>query len=154
MRRGFSVAEVLVALALAAGPLLVAINLIHSNVQSARFNKERATARMVLQDLVDLLMGEPVEGLRALAGAGARAELDRAFDERIAALPDEARRQYGEQARKFHGQLQFTFEEALDPEAPGLARMTLELRIDRGTIVRLVRLFRPAARVPAQGPRP
>lgn len=141
--------ELLLAVALAAGPLLVAIHLIQSNVQAARFNKERATARLVLQDLVDLLMGEPLETLQGLSGAGKQADLDRTLDERMAALPDEARKQYGEQARTFRGKMVLTLEEDLGPDAPGLARLTLAAGLDRGTTVRLVRLFRPAARVPA-----
>lgn len=147
MRRGFSLAEILVALALAAGPLLLALHLIQTNVAGARFNKERATARLLLQDLTDVLLGETVDALRALSGAGKSAELDAALDDRIAAMPADARAQYAEQARGLRGKLTLALEEELDGGAPGLARMTLTAALDRGTTVRLVRLFRPAARV-------
>lgn len=148
-RRGVSLMELLVAVALAAGPLLVALHLIQTNVQAARFNQERATARLVLQDMVDLLMGEPMDTLRGLSGPGKQAELDDTLDARVAVLPEEARKPYADQARAFRGRLMLALEEDLGAEAPGLARMTLTAGLDRGTTVRLVRLFRPAARVPA-----
>lgn len=146
MRRGFSLAELMVALALAAGPLLVALHLIQSNVRAARFNKERATARLVLQDLTDLLLGETLQTLDSLAGD--RAALEKALDERIAAMPESARTPCAEQARGLRGKLALALEPDLGGDAPGLARLTLTAELERGQTLRLVRLFRPAARVP------
>lgn len=145
-RRGFSLLEVLVAVALAAGPLLLAVHLVQTNVSGQRFNQERATARAVLLDLLDMLLGESEDLLRALSGPANAARLDRALDERIGGLPEEAQKAYREQSAPLRGHLSMLFEENVSGDAPGLARLTIFARVDERASVKLVRLFRPAMR--------
>jgi hypothetical protein len=145
-RRAFSILEILVAIGLAAGPLLLAVHLVQSNVSGAKFNQERGTARLVLLDILETLLGEPVELLRAVAGTANAPKLDRVLEERITSLPDEAQKSYREQSAILRGKLSATFEENISPDTPGLARLTLTAKVDERSTVTLVRLFRPAMR--------
>jgi hypothetical protein len=142
-RRGSLLIEVLVALAIAAGPLLIAVNVIHSSMRGARFNTERTSARLALMDVVALLLGAPVESLRQLGRADSAPWLDTLLQERISHLPDDARQQYDQEVAPFLGRFTCTFEEKIDPRAPGLARLTLSVKIGDQATVSIVRLFRP-----------
>jgi hypothetical protein len=68
--RGLHLVEVMIAAALVAVPLLISVHLIHMNTLGARFNRDRATARLVLLDLAALLQGENVDDLRDTSAAG------------------------------------------------------------------------------------
>lgn len=147
-RRGALLMEVLVALAIVAGPLLVAVNAIHASVVGARFNAERATARLALMDVLSLLMGAPVEALRQLGKSESAPWLDTLLQDRMSHLPDGAREQYEREVAPFRGRFGCTFEEGIAPRAPGLARLTVSVKVGDQGVVSLVRLFRPEDREP------
>ena len=146
MRRGgFQLAELLVALGLAAGPMLVALGLIHSNMHGARFNQDRGTARMVLVDMVELLLGETTPMLRELCGVDGEHLLANRLADRIAHMPPAARDAYRAQVAPFSDALRCTLEEDVEGQ-PGLARLTLQVTLGGGATVEVRRLFRPASR--------
>jgi type II secretory pathway pseudopilin PulG len=145
-RSGGLLIEVLVALAVAGGPLLIALGVIQSSITGARYNAERATARIALMDVTELLLGASIEGLRALAKSDTSGWLDTFLEERIAHLPDAARAQYEATVSPYMGRFSYTFEEKLDPGAEGLARLTLSVKIGDQSTVTVVRLFRPLER--------
>jgi hypothetical protein len=147
-RHGSLLMEVVVAVALAAGPLLIAVNLIQSNVAAARFNSERATAQLVLIDLTELLLGAPLDALRQMSNPEASGWIDTFLQERISHLPDVARDQYRREVTPFLGKFSFQLAENIDAKAPGIARLTLSVRVADRAILRVVRLFRPEERVP------
>lgn len=151
-RRGFSLAEVLVAVALAAGPVLLAVHLIHTNVSGARFNVEQATARQALFDLTELLLGETVETLREVSQPTAQSRLDEVFKKRLERLPDRAKKQYASQMKDFLGKFKCALDENVGG-VQGLARLTLTVQMSRST-VKVTRTFRPDARLQPQAVTP
>jgi hypothetical protein len=67
MRRGFQLAEVLVAVALAAGPIATAVHLVHTGHREIRSDTDQAQARILLDDLIHVLEDAPLSDLRDLA---------------------------------------------------------------------------------------
>jgi hypothetical protein len=154
-RRGFQLAEVLVAVALAAGPALLAVHLIHTNMSGARFNVDQATARQALVDLTELLLGETIESLRETAQPGRQTKLNDVLKNRIQRLPKAAQDQYSAQVKDLLGRFQCQLAEDVGG-VRGLARLTLQVKLGKST-VKVSRYFRPAARLrppPAASPPP
>ena len=145
-RRGGLLIEVLIGFAIAAGPLLISLGVIQSAVAGARFNSDRATARIALIDVTELLLGASVESLQRLARSDAADWLDTYLQERLSHLPDTAREQYEAELAPFFGRFTFQLDEKLDAHAAGLARVTLSVKIGDQSTVTVVRLFRPADR--------
>jgi hypothetical protein len=134
---------VLVAVVLASGPLLWSLALVHSGVRGAQFNVDRGTARQVLTDLSEILMGEPVESLSAIAAAGG-ARLDALVAGRVDRLPDRPRRLYRAQVAPLADRLSLDVEVGV-AGLPGLVRLSLSTRLGAGQQVTVTRLFRPLA---------
>jgi hypothetical protein len=148
-RIGFSLAEVMVAVALAAGPVLLAVHLIHTNVTAARFNVDQATARQALVDLTELLLGEPIESLREVSKPEAQRQLDELFTKRLARLPEKAKKQYASQMKDFLGKFKCSLDENAG-NVQGLVKLSLSVQMSKST-VKVARYFRPDARLmPAQ----
>jgi hypothetical protein len=144
-RAGFQLTEVLVAVAIAAGPMLVAIHLVQKNAAGARFNHDRASARLVLLDVTEIMMGEPLDRLKAIAAQPG--ELARTFELRVANLPATVRDRFRNEVRPYLGQIKMTIDENLSPETPDLTRLTVVLPLgDRAEgKVEIRRFFRPLA---------
>jgi len=142
--------EALVAAALAAGPLLFAFHLVQENAAGARFNHERAVERLILLDLAEILVGEPVADLRTLPDHPE--EVSKGFAKRLSAMPEAVRERYRHEVAPYVDRIRARFEEDLEPAAGGLARITLTLPVDGspGLEVSVRRLFRPAARLLAR----
>ena len=145
-RRGFHLTEVLIALAVATGPMLVAIHLIQSNARGARFNRDRAVSRMVLLDLASLLKGERPQNMRALLEPGQQSRLNDLLEKRMALMPTEARKIYREQARPVLGRIRGSLVDLGDAAAPGLSKLTLTADLSDRQKVDVEIFFRPAAR--------
>lgn len=143
VRRAFHLTEVLVAIAVVAGPLLIAITLVQRNTAGARFNEERAVARLVLLDLSEMLSGEPVARLRELEADPKL--LAATFTERIGRLPAQVRDEYSARVKPLLGKLRLSVESPASPELPELARLTLHVTLAGPTKVEIRRLHRPAA---------
>jgi hypothetical protein len=146
-RRAQTLVEVMIALAIAAGPMLLAVHLIHSNVKGAHFNQERATARMALVDLIEILLGETNARLREISrpGSGSGKLLADLLVNRISKLPEKWGTQYRRQVSAFLGSLSCTLDEDVGGQV-GLARFTLRARLTNGAVIEVRRLFRPNAR--------
>jgi hypothetical protein len=112
----------------------------------ARFNSERATARIALVDVTELLLGASLEALREVSKSSTADWLDTFIQERISHLPDSARPQYEREIAPFLGRFSFKLEEKLDARAIGLARITLSVKVGDQSTVTVVRLFRPEER--------
>lgn len=141
-RWGFSLVEIVVAVALAAGPLLLAFHLVQSNTRAAQFDHDRATARMILLDLATLVQGEGLEGARQRMVGDKLSDL---LSDRITRMPDAAREPYFEQARNVLGHIRGRLEQDVDPSKPGLARLVLSTELPGRANVQVVALFRPGA---------
>jgi hypothetical protein len=139
-RRGYQLTEVVVALAVAAGPLLVGFQLIHSNTTEARFNRDRAVARLLLSDISEILCGETIEQLRDVNRPGA---LDAVLERRIERIHPAVRKAYAEQVNPYFGQIHAKFQ---DSTQPGLVELELTTKVGSGADVRVTHLFRPGAR--------
>jgi hypothetical protein len=143
MRRGgFQFAELLVALALAAGPALVALHLINSNTTGARFNQVHTTDRLVLFDLAELLCGSSVEGLRTIALSPDKSWLERLLEDRTSRLPLGVRGKYASQLAGIVKSLTVTLDEGVAGQ-PHLFRLSLSLSRRAGSGITVKRLFRP-----------
>jgi hypothetical protein len=139
-RNGFQLTEVVVALSLAAGPLLVGFQLIRSNTMEARFNRDRAVARLLLSDISEMLCGETIEQLRDVNRPGA---LDAVLERRIERIHPAVRKAYADQVNAYFGQIHAKFQ---DSTQPGLVELELTTTVEGGAVVRVFHLFRPAAR--------
>ena len=148
-RRGMNLTEIIMAIAIAAGPLLYSVQMISSNAKGARFNRERATARLILLDLATLLMGEPSDDLAQRLEPGSGDDLNSLLEERILRLrpvSPVAEAGYREEAKPI-GKITGSLTEDFDPSLPGLARLTLTapLSDDKNAVILHI-LFRPKAR--------
>ena len=146
-RQGFQLVEVLVALAIAAGPMFLAVHMIQQNSAGARFNHDRAMERLILLDLAEILSGEPVAKLATLPDHPE--ELAAGFTKRLALMPESVREGYRQEVAPYLGRIQARFTAEVDPAVPGLSLLTLELPVEDkpGVTVTVTRLFRPAARL-------
>jgi len=145
MRRGFQLMELVIALALAAGPVAMAIHMVHSNVKGARFNAERASARLALVDLMELLMGEPISKIKSLSESGSKSQLADLVKERIRDLPEAIRKQYEIQISSFANTMRCTLVDEVDGQK-GLSLLILQANFSNQNTVSVKRLFRPKAR--------
>lgn len=143
-RRGFQLVEVLLALAIAGGPMLVTLQLVRSAVRQAAVAKEHATTRLQLMDFLTVLAGEPVEGLRDLAAGGPSA-LEGILLARIARMPSKWQVSYREQVSMLKGRLTCHLTEDVEG-VKGLGRLTLTGKLSDGNQVLVFRLLRPSPR--------
>jgi hypothetical protein len=137
-RHGFQLVEVLVALALVAGPLLIAATAVRSNGNHLALLEERVTARLLLFDLMDLLAMRDVAGLREATKMEWVEEFVRA---RLKRLPASYSAGYDTRVRELAKRCKLTVVEG----APGLrelVRVTLCVVLSNGTAVTLHRLAR------------
>ena len=133
----------MVGIALAAGPLVLALHLIHSNVHGARLLQDRATARLVLADMVELLAGESTSTLRELSGPDGARLLRERLAARVAHMPPPAREPFQAQLAPFDGTLSCGLDEDVGGQ-PGLARLTVRVTLKGGVAVEVKRLLRLA----------
>ena len=151
MRRGgFQLTEVLVALVLATGPLLLSVHLINNNARGAHFNMEQSTARTMLVDLSELMLGETLDDLRVIGGPDGKAPLNRMIRERVGQLPGAIQKEYLAQLEPLIGHFFCELKENAGGKQ-GLARLALAVTLDNGAVVQVVRFFRPGARLPGLG---
>jgi type II secretory pathway component PulJ len=149
-RAGFSLVEVMVAALLVAGPMLVILTLGQSSRTAAAQAAEVTTARLVLLDLMELLMGEPLDELRRTRdAASASDDLETLLGRRLAELPPAVRESYRRQIMPLIGKVTLALDENVGGKA-GLARITLSVPLGKRGPVKVSRLFRPAP--PAQPP--
>jgi hypothetical protein len=106
---------------------------------------DQSTARLLLLDLSELVVGQPSDVVLGLGGAGGRANLDRLLRRRIDRLPAAVRGKYEAQLASVSGTLAC----AVDLDVGGkrsLLRLRLAVVLASGARVELVRHFRPDAR--------
>ena len=142
-RRGFQIVELVIALVVVAGALLVIMTLADTNLRNARRMQDRAAARLMLLDLSDLLFGETAERLREMSGASSL--LLKVLEDRIGRLPDTVRQQYRTQIAPLMPGLSCELVEN-EGGAAGIARLTVSVDLPGAHRVEVNRLFRPAAR--------
>jgi hypothetical protein len=144
-RRGFQLTELMVALALAVGPILSAVQFTQSNLRGARFNQNQASSQLALMDAVELLLGETTSRLREVCNADSNEALLTMLNARIGCLPAELQQRYQAQVAPFLKSARCELVENL-PGHNGLARLSLSIRVADRTVIQVRRLFRPAAR--------
>lgn len=143
MRRGLGLAEVMLAVAVIASLLLVVFDLIRSSTERTRLGRDRATARMVLLDLVPLIQNRGAAELRArLTPEG----LDELLRIRQSLVPDPEAALYREQIKELTGRLRATLTEEIDETSPGLVRVDLFADLAGPATVQVSTLWRPSAR--------
>lgn len=145
-RSAVSLLEIMLAVAIAAIPMMIALNLLHRNATMARLAGDRMVGRMILMDLVELLLGEDVDQLREIASNPSR--LEAILDERVSNLPEFARKPYRERVLPVCKLVKIELEEDLGPSLAGLMRLTVSLQIQGGVKadIEVRQLFRPAMR--------
>jgi hypothetical protein len=144
-RSGFQLAELMVAIILATGPMLVALNLIHSNSRGAHYNQEQATARFILVDLSELLAGRTSNELKELDGLAGRSRLNQMVQNRIDQMPEAVREQYADAVAPLIGRFHMNMEENAGG-VPGLVQVTLAVNLGKDVTVTVPRFFRVDAR--------
>jgi hypothetical protein len=144
MRRGgFQLMEILVALAIAAGPLLFSAHLVQSSAATVHALKELTTAQFVLIDLLNVFAGDSIEDLRELASPGQADRLSQLVENRIARMPEFLRNRYRDEIRTLAGTFDCRLEEEVGGQK-GLVRLTVSLMRAEGVPVTVFRLLRPA----------
>jgi prepilin-type N-terminal cleavage/methylation domain-containing protein len=137
-RQGFGLVEVLVALALVAGPLMIAATAVRSNGHHLTLLEERVTARLLLFDLMDLLSMRDMVGLRQAAANVAWVE--DFLKARLQRLPASYAPVYAARIRELTRRLSLTVVEGSG--LPELVRVTLSVTLANGTVVTVHRLAR------------
>jgi type II secretory pathway pseudopilin PulG len=140
MRRGSSLVEVLVALALIVVCFASSGALIGSSSRAARQQSDTLTARALLADLMEVLLEEPPARLRELDQGGRAPVLAEALARLAAGMPEHGARAFGAQIAALRLELAGRFAE--DP-ATGLARLALVLKIEDRRELELRAVFRP-----------
>ena len=151
-RRGFTLLEVILALVIAGGPLLVTMQLVRSSTRQAAVAKEHATTRLLLMDFLTVLAGEQVEDLREFAKPGS-ALLKAILDARINRMPVTHQALYKSEVALATGHLECRLEEQAG-DVPGLARLTLSSQLSDGTRIDVFRLLRPPPRASVEAGEP
>lgn len=150
-RHGFQLLEILVALAVVAGPAIVAFQLVQANTRAARFDAERANAVLLMGDVLDLLASEDPAPLKALGGPAGAPALRALALQRITANPaspdDGMRVQSCELTRGLRAVVETDV-----GQNPGLTRVTVVVTLKRGDELQLRRYLR-FARAPFSAPR-
>ena len=130
--RGFSLVEVLVAVVLAAGPVLVVVGMGQAQAREAHALQESERMSALLHDAVQLLVAQPGPRLARLARPEGKRELDRLVSE---LLEGDA----GATARPW--EVRCSLDRAVTG-VEGLARLEVTARADTGAEVRVSRLLR------------
>jgi hypothetical protein len=154
-KNGSALVEVLVALAIAAGPLLWILDLVNASTASARLDAERVAVRGVLLDVLEKLAGEGRQSLTRKLAPGADTPVDDLLRRRIDRLPDEVRHLYRQQiasmcesvhAGDAHVRLKARLDDDLDPgDAPALSRLTVTAQLPGRPPVAVSRILRSEA---------
>jgi hypothetical protein len=137
-RRGFQLAEVMVGMAVVAGPLFMGSQLIHTSGRGAQQVQEHFAARVLLGDLLELLQAEPIERLQTLDSNRLEALIDRHLE----GLPAPIGRRLKQEIQPFRGHIA-----AVTTRIPGavpLVRVSLQVAWSRTATVRVSRTWREA----------
>lgn len=140
MRRGgSSLIEVVLALAIVAGPVLTIVVLIQANMRQASQQERDLGVRQLLIDLSQMVVDG--SGLPNGAMAGESVDIRALLKNRAALLPAESRSAFEDVTR----QLEDKISASLDPIDGGggqLLRLELRAQVDRTRVLKVVRLFR------------
>ena len=139
-RRGFQLIEVLMALAIASGPLMMSFGLVLQNMRGSHFDSDHFIEEQLLDDLLDILQGQTAAELSNLAGS-ASAPLASLLAQRVRKMSASSRAQAEPVAAGLAGKLVCRFDDHL-AGCPRLARLVIERNDGRGKSLRIARLFR------------
>lgn len=146
--RGISLAELCLALLVMASMMLIVFDMVRASGERTRIGRDRATARMILLDLLAILQGRDIGEIKGRITPEGLAEL---FASRVSLMPDPERQVYANEAADLAKYLRGTLTEAPDPTAPGLVKLSLRAEIPGRDAIEVVTLYRPLARVMLAG---
>lgn len=152
-RRAFSLLEIMVALIIVTGPLLVAVGSIDAGARASRFNANHLALELLVTDLADQLCAEAADRLADLGREEGDALVRELAAQRLAALPDDATRQERRKDAAAMRAIELRIESAGARELRGLYRVEVVARSATGGVVRALRLVHVPPRPPA-GPPP
>jgi len=137
----------MVAVVIAAGPLLIAVSLVNQNASGAHISEDRIMARFVLTDLLNVLLGADLARLRQIRDDDR--ELARMIESRIETLPVFVKKAYQDRVLPYARGARLSLDEDLGVDVLGLARLSLSIQLQTGPsgTIRVSQLFRPAARM-------
>lgn len=139
-RRGIQLVEVLLAVALAGGPLIAGLELVRSSTRRAAIAEETATVRLLLTDLSTVFSGESIESLRQIAATGPR--LPEILGARLGRVPAASQAQYRQQVSGVVPRVACRIDEKVEG-IDGLVRLTLSASASDGRRIEVFRLLRP-----------
>jgi hypothetical protein len=155
-RKGHHLVEIMMALLIAAGPLFAIVDLIRRNRSSAVDVGHMETIQASMWVLLDLLVGQSAEDIRAVAQG--RTSVDELLQNRFASASPRMRvvmldgLDRGFRSRLVHPGVTVNFEEDVDGnDARGLARLTVRVTLVNGRSLAVSRLFRPRASPAREG---
>jgi type II secretory pathway pseudopilin PulG len=137
MRRGFQLMEIIVALALLAGPATLGFSLMQSNTREARRNGDRVAARFMMADVLEILAGESRESLNGLVRSQ---DLGALLERRTAHVPEPSRTTFIERSRDYMAYLRLDMETV--EGVANLAVVSLTLQEPHGSHLRMDRICR------------
>ena len=153
-RRAFSLVEILVAVGIVTGPLLVSIGCLDSNARATKLNASHLGLELLVSDLADQLCTEVADSLADMSKAEGDALVNELFASRLAALDDEALRADLKKEARVLKSLELTTTQVGGSAFPRLYRVQVVARSTLGGVVRALRLVEVPPRVPKTPPPP
>ena len=148
--RGFSLIEVLVALAIITGPLMVAVSSLNASSRSARFNANHLGIEMLVTDLADELCTATATRLADLSGEEGRTLLGELMDRRVAAIVDPSLREATQKEIDSLRSTDLKITQVGGTEFDRLYRVEVQAKSMLGGVVRAVRLVQVPPRLPGK----
>jgi hypothetical protein len=131
-RRGITLLEVCLAIAIVAIPAVYGLSLIQQNTRNARLDAERARAQALLSDVLELVASEGPQGASSYTGQAGEGKLRALAEKRVLFEPespgDPGHRAELALARRMTGQVESA------GDVPGYVRITLTLPLERGQL--------------------
>jgi prepilin-type N-terminal cleavage/methylation domain-containing protein len=143
-RRGFTLVEVILAVALTAGPIVVVVSCVQSNIARAHKAQDLALSRLALGNLMDILSSVSLEDLKDMCTDSGKAQLEKLLAESLPGWGPGNRKPESVKSTK-KDSLVATLTDSI-PDHKGLVKVALSIQTPGGAEVSLQRFMRPLTR--------
>jgi prepilin-type N-terminal cleavage/methylation domain-containing protein len=142
-RRGFTLIEVVLAVALTAGPIVLVVSCVQNNISRAHKAQDLALSRLALGNLMDILSSTSLEDLREMCSESGKAQLETLLAEALPGWGPDKSPASARSTKK--DSLVATLTDSI-PDHKGLVKVALAIQTPGGAEVSLQRFMRPLTR--------